>query len=87
MERVVVYSKDNCPYCTSAVHLLNTRKIAFEEQKLGLDFTREQILEQFPTARTFPIITVDGFYIGGYTQLAERVNQEYSETKQLLNEG
>lgn len=86
MERVVIYSKENCPYCVSAKHILNNKKIAFEEVKLGVDITREAIIEQFPTARSFPIITVDGFYIGGYVELAERINQEYSDSKELLNE-
>ena len=33
---------------------------------LDVDFTREELFEKFPTARTFPQITVDGEAIGGY---------------------
>jgi glutaredoxin-related protein len=40
---------------------------------LDEDFTREQLFEEFPTARTFPQIRVDGKSIGGYDQLAEYV--------------
>ena len=53
---------------------------------LGVDFSREQVMEKFPTARTFPIVVVDGFYIGGYNQLEMRLNEEFKDTRRLLNE-
>jgi hypothetical protein len=56
------------------------------ELKLDVDFSRETLLENYPTAKTFPVITVDGFYIGGYSQLAERINTQASENTQLLTE-
>ena len=42
--------------------------------KLGKDFDRETILEMFPDARTFPIITVDKAFIGGYNELEKLLN-------------
>jgi len=36
--------------------------------KLGKDFTREDLFEKFPNARTFPQITVDGELVGGWTE-------------------
>ena len=42
----------------------NTYKVL----KLGKDFTREDMLETFPTARTFPQIKIDGQPIGGWTE-------------------
>jgi glutaredoxin len=85
MDRVVIYSRDNCSYCAYAKNLLEVKNISYQEQKLNVDFSREQLLELFPSAKTFPVITVDGFYIGGYTQLAERINQD-NGTSQLLTE-
>jgi glutaredoxin 3 len=35
---------------------------------LDEDFSREQLFEVFPTARTFPQIIVDGEKIGGFTE-------------------
>ena len=40
----------------------------FKVFKLGTDFKREDILEQFPTARTFPQIKIDGKNIGGWQE-------------------
>ena len=87
MDRVVVYSRDNCSYCTYAKNLLEQKKIPYEEHKLDVDFDRARLTEMFPTAKTFPVITVDGFYIGGYSQLTEMINETNinNNTEQLLN--
>jgi glutaredoxin 3 len=44
----------------------------YEYYQLGKDFNREEMLEMFPTARTFPQIIVEGEKIGGYDQLREK---------------
>jgi glutaredoxin 3 len=66
-----VYSKDNCPYCVKAKNLLNARGIEFTEIKIGVDITRDEFLETFPSARTVPQIILEGEHIGGYTKLVE----------------
>lgn len=73
--KVDVYSKDACSYCTKAINLLETTDLEFTVHKLDKDFTRDEILEQFPDARTFPIITLDNMWIGGYTELVEVVDE------------
>lgn len=83
---VVIWSKPSCPYCSRAKNVLTAHNIRFEEKMLDRDFTREILQEQYPTAKTFPVIVVDGFYIGGYSQLAEKLNQQNSSNQQLLNE-
>ena len=81
-----IYTKDECPYCQLAKTELQKVGAFFSEQKLYRDFTREQILEKFPSAKTFPIIVLDGFVLGGYTQLKEHLDQQSKSTKILLNE-
>ena len=76
--KVEVYSKDSCPYCVKAINLLETTDLDFEVHKLGEDFSREELLEWFPDARTFPVITLDNMWIGGYDQLVEVV-EEYKK--------
>ena len=75
---VDVYSKDGCGYCVAATNLLRQRGIKFNEQKLDVHFTREMIKEQFPFAKTFPIIVVDGMHIGGYNELTEELKKRDS---------
>jgi len=81
-----IYTKDDCSYCHMAKQALTTLGIGFSEQKLHRDFTRDQILEKFPNARTFPIIVVDGFAIGGYNELKEHLAAQTGSSKILLNE-
>ena len=65
----VVYSKDQCVFCDKAIALLKIKAKEYTQYKLGKDFERDTILEMFPNARTFPIITLDKKHIGGYNEL------------------
>lgn len=65
---VVIYSKDNCVFCDKAVKLAFIKETKCTVKKLGVDFEMEDMMELFPTARTFPQIIVDDKSIGGYTE-------------------
>lgn len=65
----IVWSKPQCPYCDQAKQLLTMKGIAYEERKIGSGWTKEQLLEAVPTARTVPQIFLDGELVGGYDQL------------------
>lgn len=69
MSRAVIWSKHNCPYCDQARALLELRAIDYEERKIGDGYTREDLLEAVPNARTVPQIFVDGVYVGGFIEL------------------
>ena len=83
---VVIWSRVNCPYCVSAKGILRDNNIPFTEKVLDRDFTREFLLETYPTAKTFPVVVIDGYYIGGYNQLSQKLNEEKNSTQRLLNE-
>jgi glutaredoxin len=65
----IVWSKDNCPYCDQAKALLKQKGIEIQERKIGHGYTREDLLEAVPDARTVPQIFLDGNLIGGFTEL------------------
>lgn len=67
----VIWSKDLCPYCDRAKALLKQKGIEFEERKIGSGWTKEQLLESVPTARTVPQIFLDGKLIGGHDDLVK----------------
>ena len=71
--KALIWSKDNCSFCVSAKNLLTARDIEFEERKIGHGYTREQLLESVPNAKTVPQIFLDGEHIGGYTELKEKL--------------
>jgi glutaredoxin 3 len=69
MTRAIIWTKDLCSYCTAAKTLMNNKGINFEERKIGGGYTKAQLLESVPTAKTVPQIFLDGNYVGGYTEL------------------
>jgi len=70
---ILIYGKDNCPYCDMAKQLCEREKQEHVYLKLGEDFDRLFLMEEFPGARTFPQINFHGDKIGGYTELVEKL--------------
>jgi glutaredoxin len=71
--KAVVWSKNQCPFCVQAKALLESQGIEFEERNVSTDWTKEQLLEAVPTARTLPQIFLDDNYIGGFTELRKHL--------------
>lgn len=71
--KAIVWSKDNCPFCDQAKGLLKMKGIEFEERKVGSGYTKEDLLEAVPTARTVPQIFLDEELVGGFTELKKRL--------------
>lgn len=74
--QALVWSKPNCPYCDRAKALLKLKNIEYEERVIGVKWTKEQLLESVPTARTVPQIFLDGVLIGGYDDLKAKFDKE-----------
>ncbi len=73
---IEIWSKPQCPFCDKAENLCKQKNFEYKKYMLDEDFTREQMLEKFPSARTFPQITVNGELIGGYTEFEAKVRSE-----------
>lgn len=71
--KAIVWSKDYCPYCVQAKALLESNKIEYEERVIGKEWTKKQLLEAVPNARTVPQIFLGDEYVGGYTELKQRL--------------
>ena len=73
--KYIVYGKRDCIYCTKAKELLTSMNYEFDYLTLDIDYTREELKELVPDAKTVPQIwlEVNGelIYIGGYMQLEE----------------
>jgi glutaredoxin 3 len=69
MAKVVIYSKDPCPYCVRAKNFLQDKGIAFEEIDLTDQPAEIERIKNETGWRTVPIILIDGKLIGGYTDL------------------
>ena len=73
---IEIWSKPQCPFCDKAENLCKQKNFEYKKYMLDEDFTREQMFEKFPSARTFPQITVNGELIGGYTEFDAKVRSE-----------
>lgn len=73
--KAIVWSKYQCPFCDQAKALLNSKGIQFEERKIGDGWTKEDLLEAVPTARTVPQIFLDDELIGGFTELKAKLTE------------
>jgi len=78
--KAIVWSKFNCPYCEQAKALLKSKGIEYQEKKIGDGYTKEDLLESVPTARTVPQIFLDEKLIGGFTEL-----RQYLTNNEVLN--
>lgn len=72
--KAIVWSKDACPFCVQAKALLESKGIEFEERNvMHGTWTKEQLLEAVPTARTLPQIFLDDAYVGGFNELRKKL--------------
>ena len=61
---IEIWGKPACPHCDQAKQFCETRGYEFTYKQLDVDFTREEVFENFPGARTFPQIKVNGKVVG-----------------------
>ena len=71
---IEIFGKTQCPFCDKAKALCEKQGLEYTYKQLDTDFTREELFELFPGARTFPQIKFDGENIGGYTNLEEKLD-------------
>ena len=71
--KAILWSKDQCPYCDQAKALLTSRNIEFEERNVSHNWTREQLLEAVPNARSVPQIFLDEELVGGFNELRKHL--------------
>ena len=69
---IVIYSKQNCTFCTKAKNLVKKLGLEYTEKKMEDFESTEAMLEDIgKQVRTMPQITIDDKLIGGYNQLVE----------------
>jgi len=82
---IEIYGKPMCPFCDKAKQFCETRGLEYTYKSLGTDYTKEELLETFPGARTVPQIIVGGTKIGGYDKLTSYIEEtNYTGTGHTL---
>jgi glutaredoxin len=72
---ILIYGKPGCGYCEAAKSLCEQRGFIYEYRTLDVDYTREQLLETFPLAKTVPQIVVNGLKVGGFTDFTKYIEE------------
>ncbi len=66
MAEIVIYTKPGCPYCSSALALLNKKGAEFTEIVASNDPEKKaEMVEKSGGRATFPQIFINGQHIGG----------------------
>lgn len=69
MAKVVIYTKDPCPFCVRAINFMNAKGMTFEEVDLTGQPEEIDRIKAETGWMTVPIILIDGKVIGGYTDI------------------
>ncbi len=76
MKKVLIYTGPLCNFCSAAKHLLNKKKISYEEIDIGYDEQKkEEMLKKSNGAKTIPQIFIEEKHIGGYVELKALENK------------
>lgn len=78
---ITIYTKPNCPWCVKAKELMNSLGLKYEEKKLDVDYTRDELRKLVPEnlSLTVPQIFVYNKRIGGYEDF-----KEYAELHNMM---
>jgi len=76
MDKIEIYTKNFCPYCTRAKALLDKMGLSYTEYELTFDPPREAEMIERSGRFTVPQIFVDNAPIGGSDELFELVEND-----------
>jgi len=70
MSHNIIWTTNNCPYCTKAKRLLDEANINYEVRLVNNDrWTLDNLLTYVPDAKTYPQIFLKDKHIGGCDDL------------------
>lgn len=79
---VIIYGKNNCPYCDHAKNFFNDQHIPYTYYNTSEDEDKLNEMLSKTKGRTFPQIFINGHEIGGFSNLKtlyEDNNEKYQE--------
>jgi glutaredoxin 3 len=66
---ITVYTKANCPNCTTAKQLLKSKGLGYEEFSVDTPSTMDFFQKTYPEARQMPQIFINNQRVGGLAGL------------------
>lgn len=74
MPEILIYTTAACLSCQAATALLRRASLSYREIDLATDERGRDVLARHTGRRTFPQVIVDGRRVGGYGELARRLD-------------
>ena len=72
MKKIIIYTKDNCPFCDMAKNLMNNKNLQYKEVNVSNDQVKiDEMIKKAAGRRSVPQIFIDGDLIGGFDDLSE----------------
>lgn len=72
---IVMYTKTNCPNCTTAKMVLDMVHLEYTEVDVELGARWQNLLKEFPDARQMPQIFINDQRVGGLAGLQAALKQ------------
>jgi glutaredoxin 3 len=69
MSKVIIYSKDHCPYCDHAKQLLDKKSVVYQEIRIDQDPEQAAKMVALTQRRTVPQIIINDEPVGGFDDL------------------
>jgi glutaredoxin 3 len=80
-----VWSQTNCPACTEAKKLLSDHAIEYRDYMIGVNgYTKKDLIEKVPDARSVPQIFLNGKLIGGLNELKREIAKHDNNQKTTM---
>lgn len=80
-----VWSQTNCPACAEAKRLLEQHGTYIVEKMLGINgYTKKDLIEVVPQARSVPQIFLDGEYVGGLQELKRKLADDNNKNTSMV---
>lgn len=73
---IELYTRPGCLYCDRAKSILRSVGANYIEHIIDVNVSRKDVLELFPTAKSLPIVVINGVNVGGYTELEQLVVEQ-----------
>lgn len=69
--KAVVWSQTPCAWCDAAINFLTAKGYDVEVKKLGNGYTKKDLIDAVPNARSVPQIFINEKYVGGFNELKD----------------
>lgn len=86
IKTATVWSQSNCPACVEAKRLLSQQDVQVLEKIVGnnSEFSKKDLIEAVPHARSVPQIFLDDKYIGGLQELKQKLANDNNKNTSMV---